>query len=304
VKRIVSLRDLASRLGEPLAVLREIAAAGDANYRVFKRRTKRGKDREFEVPNAFLMEIQRRIVKFLTSYPGSPAAYGAVKGRSTRANAERHLGQPTLATVDIEKFFPSVKHTAIFAMFRSDFGFGNDVASLLTRLTTFNYHLPQGAATSPALANALLAKPVDGPLLALAAKQGVSFTRYVDDFGFSGDDPTPLIQDTAKRLSPLGLKIDRGSKLKIVRRHKPQKITGLGVNSRRSASVDRHYRDRVRAAIHELPSLPASEQPRATASISGRILYIRQLNPGAGVRLQKKFEDACGRVATPPTASA
>jgi hypothetical protein len=193
-----------------------------------------------------------------------------------------------------------VTHTAIFAMIRRDFAFGTDVASLLTRLTTVGYHLPQGAPTSPALANALLATPVDAPLLALAAAQNVSFTRYIDDFGLSGENPRPMIQETAKRLSRLRLKIDRGAKLKIVRRNKPQRITGLGVNSRRSASVDRKYRDEVRAAIHQLPKLPKIEQPQAIVSISGRILYVGQFNRGAAARLQGQLEAARARCGEAP----
>jgi RNA-directed DNA polymerase len=47
-------------------------------------------------------------------------------------------------------------------------------------------HLPQGAPTSPALAN-LLAWPLDCRLLDLAEAAGAHYTRYADDLAFSGD---------------------------------------------------------------------------------------------------------------------
>jgi retron-type reverse transcriptase len=297
MKAIVSARDLASQLGYSLARLREVAAAGNANYRVKIKQDKKGKPRRFEVPNRELMEIQRRIVRLLSRYPVSPIAHGAVKGRSARTNAEEHLGKPLLVTVDIRKCFPSAKHTEIFAMFRRDFGFGDAVASLLTRLTTFKGHLPQGGATSPALANSLLTELVDRPLIALAKEHGVVYSRYIDDFAFSGDDPRSMIHEAAKRLSALGLRIYRKKKLKIARNDSVQKVTGLVVNSRKGASVGRPYVAKLRSSIHKFPQFPKVSQAQAADSIRGRIAYVRLFNKGAAARLQQQFQGAAATLA-------
>jgi hypothetical protein len=195
--------------------------------------------------------------------------------------------------MDLRDFFPTAKFKRFFRMFRDDFGFGTDVASVLTSLTTFRGHLPQGAPSSPALANALLTARVDRPIEILASERGVEPTRFIDDFTFSGPRSREMINDVAVLASGVGLPVWRKkSKLKITPNHRPQTVTGLGVNSTRGPSVGRARVDQVRAAIHQLPRVPKLDQPHAIASIAGRIAHVRQSNKGAAARLDRWFAAA------------
>jgi hypothetical protein len=192
----------------------------------------------------------------------------------------------------------------IFKMFRRDLRFGTEVSSVLTSLTTFDGHLPQGAATSPALANALFAVMLDRPLAAHARRIGVKYSRYVDDLTFSGPRARELLPEVAARLSVLGLKLARNRrklnkiKLKVTPRDEPQIVTGLVVNESRAASVGQKQIDRVRAAIHQLPRMSTTERPLSIQSIKGRISYVRQFHKGAARRLQKQFDRLAKNLST------
>jgi RNA-directed DNA polymerase len=313
---ILSANDLAWRIGVPLKKLRAIAADIHRHYRVFTKGVRpdvgrvgpsgaqpviSGADipsqaRTFRVPNERLMDVQRRIAaRILKPLCISAAAHGGVRGCSPATNAAVHLGQRRVVNLDVRKFFDNVRHEAVFRMFRHELNFGRDVASLLTKLTTFDSLLPQGAPTSTYVANLLLARAVDAPAERLAEQHGLRYTRFVDDLTFSGDDPRPVINKVAKLLSTRRLKMyrrkSRGKvKLKITPRSGRQEVTGLVVNAA-TPTISRARRDAVRAAVHGLKSIGESpERDTQVRSIRGRIAYIRRHHPGAALRLERSLK--------------
>ena len=83
--------------------------------------------------------------------PG-PYAHGFVKKRDPMTHAMAHVGRRFVVRLDIKDFFPSIGLGAVESVFRP-FGYKPDVVNLLSRLTLLNGKLPQGAPTSPYLAN-------------------------------------------------------------------------------------------------------------------------------------------------------
>lgn len=309
---ILSVRDLASRLGTPAARLREIADDIKSHYTVRPQFDKKNKQkvRQLRIPSNELKKIQRRIKNnILAPITLGEGVHGGVRGRSPRSNATQHLSQPCVVNLDVKEFFTKIRHYVVYRMFRCELGFGRDVARLLTRLTTFDSQLPQGAPTSTAVANVLLALPVDGPISVEVERFDVRYTRFVDDITFSGPNPRPLINIVRRMLSRRRLPLYRKKakwhskpKLKITSNSKPQEVTGLIVNSRTGPSVSRQYRDNVRAAILALRDTTEEEVLRAAASsIRGRIAYVRQFNPGAAKRMQGYLESTCAWRGAPPT---
>jgi len=296
VKPILSVRDLASRLGTSVTRLREIAGDIDSHYSLWTRwDEKKQKVRHFRVPKPELMEIQRRIKnKILSSIPLSDGVHGGVRGGSPRSNASPHLGQPCVINLDVRDFFGKVRHYMVHRMFVGELRFGRDVARLLTRLTTLNGELPQGAPTSTAVANLLLAVPVDGPMLVEAERLGHRYSRFVDDITLSGDNPRPLINTVARALSrrrlPMYRKKAKKPKLKITPISRRQEVTGLTVNSTKGPSVPRRTRGNIRAAIFRLHAVPENAFRTAVSSVRGRIAYARQFNPGSAERMRRTLE--------------
>lgn len=293
MKLVLSLRDLSVRLGVSREALRKIANNIEAHYRWFPREDKNGHIRQLKVPNDELKDVQRRINRrILALLPLSACAHGSVPRRSCRSNAVEHLGRQCTVNLDVRKFFPSISHRVVYRMFRHELGFGRDVASLLTRLTTFRGEVPQGAPTSGAIANLILSRSLDEPVLSEAARSAVRFTRYLDDITLSGANPRPLINPIARLLSRRGLSMHRqkrtGSKLKISSQRTSQEVTGLIVNRADGLSLSRQRRDAVRAAIHNLRALPDEASLQAALrSVIGRIAYVREYNPGAAARLDR-----------------
>src|SRR5262249_8534159 len=129
--------------------------------------------RLIEAPKQRLKEAQEKILReILNLVPPHPAAHGFVPRRSIRTNALPHAGQRVGLKFDLENFFATVSFSRGVAIFRS-LGYSGEAAIWLASLTTSalpvqlalpdgappriipyrGRHLPQGAPTSPALAN-------------------------------------------------------------------------------------------------------------------------------------------------------
>lgn len=289
----LSLRHLAHNLGISKTQLRRIAENIEVHYREWEIvNPKKAKVRKLKVPDKKLKLVQRRILRrILEKYELPDAAHGGVRGKSPKTNAAQHCGKPLVVSMDIRNFYPSVSHRQVAKMFQREFGCGRDTTWLLTRLTTIDGQLPQGAPTSTAIANIVLAAVVDRRSENTASKCNVAVTRFVDDFAFSGSKAKSLVNSTARSVSRLGLRVWRPpKKLKIMPASQRQIVTGLTVNSPDGPSVPRHKRDRIKAAIHQLPHLPRTKAHKAIQSIRGRLNHLEQYNTGSAKRLRARFE--------------
>ena len=122
------------------------------------------KPRPIDNPRQELSWVQKRIYRRLLKPICFPEhILGAVPKRSVRDNAERHLASNLLVTLDIRQCFPSITNRQVYQVWADLLGCSPPVAKLLTELTTFDRHLPQGAATSPFLAN-LFIWMIDEPI--------------------------------------------------------------------------------------------------------------------------------------------
>ncbi|NOT40627.1 MAG: RNA-directed DNA polymerase, partial [Alphaproteobacteria bacterium] len=210
--------------------------------------------RLIEAPKPRLKDIQRRILRgILDPIPTHDAAFGFVPGRSCTTAAAKHAGEGVVVTLDLRDFFVSVPAHRVHALFRC-LGYLWSVARLLTGLCTAATphatlasdqldhetrqrlrarHLPQGAPTSPTLAN-FAARRLDARLDGLARRFEARYTRYADDLTFSGDErfhtsvPRFLIA-VAQIARDEGFALN-AAKTRIMPRHTRQTVTGIVVN--------------------------------------------------------------------------
>ncbi len=291
------------------------------HYRTLTKRF--GRIRLIESPKPRLKHIQRCILTgILNHIPPHAAVHGFRRGRSIKTFAAPHVGKRVVMRIDLQDFFPSVSVARIQSLFRT-VGYPEKVADLLTGLCSNSTpmdvwendvvrslgwqmrhipwlysqpHLPQGAPTSPALAN-LCAYRLDCRLSGLAHSAGATYTRYADDLAFSGDRD---FERAAKRFHIhvcATVMEERFSvhhrKTRIMRQGVRQYLAGMVVNQR--LNVPRDDFDRLKATLTNCIRLGAQSQNRGghddyRGHLAGRIAFVEMVNPTRGSRLRKLFD--------------
>lgn len=247
-----------------------------------------GSFRKLYVPAPPLKRIQRAILRLLNRMkPGLPkCVFGCrhPQEASIFAHASRHMGQLYAVSLDLKDFYTSVTTGHIvraliraghFYLVRSTtdstatphqhlarYPWTGDAATLIAGLVTHRHRLPQGAPTSPAMANLAFSEYDERIRKALGTP--LVYTRYVDDItisvspararelGISSEQGLgehvrakiqPILQGSGFELNPR--KTRHGNIQQGFR------ITGLHVTETQ-IDLPRKTKRRIRATIHQL----------------------------------------------------
>jgi len=291
------------------------------HYRVLAK-TSRG-IRLIEAPKPRLKALQRQILsQILDPIPPHSAVHGFRKGRSIKTFAAPHVGRHIVLRMDLQNFFPTISGARIQTLFRT-VGYPESVADLLggicsnatprdvwreaamdagsvmlreARALYARPHLPQGAPTSPALAN-LCAYRADCRLAGLAKSVDARYTRYADDLAFSGGESFArnverFSTHVAAILHEEGFTVNH-RKTRIMRQGVRQHLAGLAVNRR--LNVIRADFDRLKAILNNCIRLGPESQNRDAhnsfrSHLDGRVGFVETINPAKGKRLRALFE--------------
>lgn len=246
-----TLADAAARLGISAEALR----AHKPVYQKVRKAKRTGGVRVLCIPDATTRTLQRRLLRRVLNVSRShTAAFGFERGRSMVDHARLHSDRAVVIGIDIADFFPSTKAKWVYDYFIA-VGWDAQAADELTRLTTFEGMLPQGAPTSPKLSN-LVNHLLDARLTGLATAFGARYSRYADDIAFSlAVDDTRLVKNLVNlagmTIYESGYVPHMKAKLFVRRRHQRQQITGLVVNSG-PPRLSRETRRWLRAVRHRL----------------------------------------------------
>ncbi len=284
-----------------------------------------GSVRLLETPGPRLAELQRRVGRHvLRAIPVHPAAHGYRPGRSVHTFAAAHAGRRMVVRLDVEGFFSQVSGVRVAGLLRGAGyppGVAAALAGLLVTATPFDVlraapspdggqiearrrlldrlagpHLPQGAPTSPAVAN-LLAFRLDRRLAGLADALGAVYGRYADDLVFSADrlPVGGLIEQVVEIAAAEGLRV-RTDKTRVLPAHHRQRITGLVVNAVDTpAAPDRADYDALRALLHNCARYGPDtqnrhEHPAFRDHLLGRIAWVGSGRPSRAARLRALFD--------------
>jgi retron-type reverse transcriptase len=270
-------------------------------YHTFPITKKSGKIRWIDAPSSELKTIQRYILyEILYRFDAHPMAMGFIKGKSVKDGASMHVGNRYVISLDIENFFPSVKKPVIIKLFHyiaheynrmkqlhlTSKGIG-ELRDTLVQACVYKGRLPQGACTSPALAN-LAMKPMDEELLQFADANSMQYTRYADDLTFSGVEHVDfsVIDDITDIVNKYHLKINK-EKTYVRTNKRRMMVTGVVINKK--PNCPKYLRRKLRAKLHNLASQQISLDDSSLAKLRGQIEWVRSLNNVHGDKLLEQY---------------
>ena len=285
---VLTLHHLSHLCGVSAEFLQNIIFRKVEAYRTFRVR-KRGKPnslpkpaRRFRticVPDPLLMQAQRWIAQhILNAVPPHDASYAFAKDRDLVKSARKHAGARWLVKMDVRSFFESISERQVYFVFRS-LGYPALLCFQLARICTrlplegktrplsepgsLPYrrwpqgHLPQGAPTSPMLAN-LAVYGLDVHLSEMCGKLGWTYTRYADDLAFSRIDDVGrssamhLVKLVRQALSTFGLAVSH-SKTSIAPPRARKLMLGVLVD-RDWPRLTRVFRNNLETHLYALTS--------------------------------------------------
>ena len=279
----------------------------------YRRRSLQKRDGSFrwiESPKPVLKRVQRIIHReILVHIPTHCCAHGFCRGRCIQTAVEPHVGKSGVLRMDLHDFFGSIRFARVRTLF-SLAGYAPLIADTLARLCTApaiprddgvatqlcHSRLPQGAPTSPGIANAVAFR-LDRRLTGLSAANGFEYTRYADDLIFSGDED---MLRKAKRFatSTAAIAMEEGfrmnfHKTKVMKQGCQQRVLGMVLNQRQN--VPRSEYERLKATLHNCykhgsASQNRDEHPQFRDSLRGKIAHVARSNPQRGEKLLQAFQ--------------
>lgn len=270
-----------------------------------------GGKRLISSPKPTLRKAQNWILKeILEKIKLHPAAMAFRSGVSVLDNASLHTSKEIVLRIDIKDFFPSIVFPRVRGFFES-LGYNPGISSVFALLCTDSPRvllnqqnksyfvevgercLPQGACTSPNLAN-LITNNLDKRVSAYAVKSKWIYSRYADDLILSTKEkiknPDFLISGISRIISDEGFQVNQ-KKTRIMRKSSRQIVTGLLVNDGvRLTKRDLH---RFRAFFHNCKTKGIEKVSNeigkdAISFARGYLAYVNMISPSEANKFIEK----------------
>lgn len=293
--------------------------------------------RKISVPTPDLYRVQRWMaMHVLRSITVHGASHAFSPDSSIVKCAEKHCGAKWMVKLDIMDFFGSISEMQVYRVFFS-LGYQPLVSFEMARLCTYrpehdippdfvsarfqvpsgrikkrgrvieSYNhsymgfLPQGAPTSPMLAN-LAMRDIDENILAIANSFGLLYTRYSDDLTFSTrkdfdrQHASQLIHEIRKLLIKQGLRLNR-LKTAVIPPGARKIVLGLLVDGD-VPRLSRPFKDRIRQHLYYLEKFGPDQHvsQRGFDSVGGFFRHLKGLIDFAHMIEPQYARDAYARL--------
>lgn len=271
--KLSSKKRLANLLSSTPQELKSLT--GTDNYHCFTQ-IKNGKPRLIQEPLPKLDRIHTRVASLLCRIETIDGLHSGKKGRSniTNARAHRGLGKKVI-TADIKSFFPTTTRLNVFDFFYNTMQCAADIADLLSRILTYDEHIPTGSRISMPLAYFANKKMFD-EFESAANERGARMTIYVDDLTFSG---AMLQKNFIGRLEVLAKKYGHKihpSKTRFYGANEVKLITGAAIKGNEIIPRNKHLKQ-LRGELSEWLATPVKDK-KLTNRILGRMTFIGSIS--------------------------
>lgn len=248
---------------------------------------KDGSIRKLYIPEKELKTLQRKIFIYLSDTKKFPYyVQGGVKGCSIITNAKMHCNKKWVVTLDLKNFFPNVNLNKIAAAIKNNFDFSVDLIDFIVRIVSFKFCIPQGAPSSPFIAN-LSCWRLDKRIDSLCKMKSLTYSRYFDDITISGDDELCGVfknNQVDKIIESEGFNVNAGKK-RIYSNNENQVVTGLIVNN--GLKISDESIEALKSSIENKDHLFSDKQE---SIIKGKIAFIEGFNKKLSYQLKSMLK--------------
>lgn len=231
--------------------------------------------RTIEQPKPRMDRVHTRIASLLCRIQPANNLHSGVKGRSNITNASEHLGSSNnLIATDIRAFYSSTKRSHVFDFFLNALECSPDVANILSKLSTFDDHVPTGSRLSMPIAyfaNQNMFRAFER----FAEQAGATITIYVDDLTFSGNS---LSTSCIPELKHIAYKFGHNlhpKKTKFYEANSYKLVTGVALKGAELRAMNRHQR-KMHLAIKHWES--SGDETNIESTI-GLLTYLGSVQP-------------------------
>lgn len=290
-------------------------------YKRFKIKKKRGGYRVIQTPSNELKFLQKWILNnILEKIPSHNSCKGFDKDTSIKKNAECHLNTDCVLKIDLLRFFDSINERRVYGIFKS-LGYIENLCVSMAKLCTIEHKesfynsfksneqklkdylidkdegvLPQGAPSSPKLANLVLRR-LDLRLTKLCNKRKINYSRYADDLTFSGNeiDLRNIKKIIYRIIHSENLFVNFG-KTKFLKRGSSFFVTGLSVHNNEVQVIKRKKKEIEHHLYHCLNNGVMGHLIKAKITnrnfkdwLFGNICFVYSIEPIIGQEFFDKF---------------
>jgi hypothetical protein len=220
-------RKLANLLGVSVGYLNQLHEK--EYYRYSEPKPNGDGERTYTVPLNELKYVQKRVCVLLSRIETPDWVMAGKKKCSYITNAEWHMNNVYVKTMDISKFYDSVRRKYVYKMFAETLKMADDIAEIMTKLVMCEKTLPTGSPSSLLIVYWAYCNMFE-TINNLAEEYGCTFTLYVDDMTFSSKKP--ISKELRKQVNYVLLKYSlraKKSKDHYYQGKTTKMITGVGV---------------------------------------------------------------------------